>query len=150
VIVGEVLHRMGRGEHESPVVTLGSELDAKSIGHSMTFSRDIYQQDILDAYLLQLAEMVGRRVRNSGFLGRTVSLTVRYADFTTFTRQHSLRDPVQGSLEIYRAAQQILSIHSAAAGNTASGRDPLQPEQTRGADAPLSRRAALAEDNQNH
>ena len=107
-IVGEVLHRMGRGEDESPVVALGSEPDAKSIGHSMTFSRDIYQQDILDAYLLQLAEMVGRRVRNSGFLGRTVSLTVRYADFTTFTRQHSLRDPVQGSLEIYRAAKQIL------------------------------------------
>lgn len=107
-IVGEVLHRMGRGEDESPVVALGSETDAKSIGHSMTFSRDIFQQKILDTYLLQLAEMVGRRVRNSGFLGRTVSLTIRYADFTTFTRQHSLHDPVQGSLEIYRAAKQIL------------------------------------------
>ena len=99
---------MGRGEDESPVVALGSEPDAKSIGHSMTFSRDIFQQDILEAYLLQLAEMVGRRVRTSGFLGRTVSLTIRYADFTTFTRHHSLRDPVQGSLEIYRAAKQIL------------------------------------------
>jgi DNA polymerase-4 len=107
-IIGEVLHRMGKGEDESPVVALGSEPDAKSIGHSMTFSRDIIQQNILEAYLLQLAEMVGRRVRNSGFLGRTVSLTIRYADFTTFSRQRSLRDPVQGSLEIYRAAQQIL------------------------------------------
>ena len=108
-IVGEALHRMGRGEDESPVVPLESAPDAKSIGHSMTFSADISRRDILDAYLLQLSEMVGRRVRREEFCGRTVSLTVRYADFTTFTKQHSLREPVQETLDIYRAALAILS-----------------------------------------
>jgi DNA polymerase-4 len=108
-IIGEVLHCMGRGEDESPVIPLESEPEAKSIGHSMTFSRDIYQRDVIDAYLLQLSEMVGRRVRRERFCGRTVTLTVRYADFTTFSRQHSLRDSIHESIDIYRAAQTILS-----------------------------------------
>ena len=108
-IIGEVLHRMGRGEDESPVVPLEKTPEAKSIGHSMTFSRDILRKELLEAYLLQLSEMVGRRVRRSGFCGRTVSLTVRYADFTTFSRQHSLREPIQGSLELYRTAKNILN-----------------------------------------
>ena len=108
-IIGEVLHRMGRGEDESPVVPLESAPEAKSIGHSMTFSADISRRDILDAYLLQLSEMVGRRVRREGFCGRTVSLIVRYADFTTFCKQHSLREPVQETPDIYCAAQGILS-----------------------------------------
>jgi DNA polymerase-4 len=108
-IIGEVLHRMGRGEDESPVVPLESAPEAKSIGHSMTFSTDIYQRDLLDAYLLQLSEMVGRRLRREGFRGRTVSLTVRYADFTTFGKQHSLGEPVRETLDIYCAAQGILS-----------------------------------------
>jgi DNA polymerase-4 len=108
-VVGEALHRMGRGEDAGPVVPLEREPDAQSIGHSMTFSADISRRDILEANLLQLSERVGRRVRREEFCGRTVSLTVRYADFTTFSKQHSLREPIQGSLEIYRAAIAILS-----------------------------------------
>ena len=141
-IIGEVLHRMGRGEDESPVVPLESEPEAKSIGHSMTFSADIYQRDILDAYLLQLSEMVGRRVRREGFGGRTVSLTVRYADFTTFTKQHSRHHCIQESLDIFRAAQEILSsfrlqqavrLLGVSLSNLSrdSGQIPLFPEQRR-------------------
>jgi DNA polymerase IV len=141
-VVGEALHRMGRGEDESPVVPLESAPEAKSIGHSMTFSADISRWDILDAYLLQLSEMVGRRVRREGFRGRTVSLTVRYADFTTFSKQHSLRESVQETPDIYCAAQSILSSIrlqqavrllgvSLSALSKDTGQIPLFPEQQR-------------------
>ncbi len=141
-IIGEMLLRMGRGDDTSPVVPLEQEPDPKSIGHSMTFSTDIMQRDLIEAYLLQLSEMVGRRVRRGGFCGRTVSLTVRYADFSTFSRQHSLREPIRESLDIYQAAQAILhSIRleqavrllgvSLSTLSKHAGQIPLFPEQQR-------------------
>ena len=108
-VVGEDLIRMARGVDDSPVVPVEQSPDPKSVGHSMTFDRDISCRQTLEDYLLLLAEMVGRRTRQVGCAGRTVALTVRYRDFATFTRHRSLTTPIYNSGDIFRIARSILA-----------------------------------------
>jgi DNA polymerase-4 len=106
-VLGRRLSDMGRGRDDSPVVAVEAEPDAKSIGHSMTLERDVSNRESLEIYLLQLSEMVGRRLRRAGLYGRTVALTLRYADFSTITRQRRQKQPIHDDLEIFQAAREI-------------------------------------------
>ena len=103
-IVGRRLSLMGRGIDGSPVAPLDAAPDAKSVGHSMTLPRDITAREDFEKQLLLLADMVGRRMRAGGYAGRTVALTLRYRDFTTFSRRHTLSHPTACAFEIFRAA----------------------------------------------
>lgn len=108
-VVGEFLHRMGKGIDDAPVVPDREADPVKSVGHSMTLERDVEKREEILRYLLQLSEMVGRRARRYGIAGRTVRLYVRYADFVTdFARQKTLPDYVSLSDDIYRAAVELL------------------------------------------
>ena len=107
-VIGERLHLMGLGMDESPVVPTRDDDEVKSVGHSTTLDRDIGERDEILRVLLQLSEMVGRRARKYGVAGKTVTLTIRYADFTTFGRQQTLPAHVNRSDDIYRAATAIL------------------------------------------
>ncbi len=108
-VVGECLHRMGKGIDDSPVVPEEGAEPVKSVGHSMTLERDLEAREEILWRLLQLSEMVGRRARRYGIAGRTVRLHIRYADFVTdFVRQRTLPDYVSLSDDIYRAAVEIL------------------------------------------
>jgi len=108
-IVGECLHRMGKGLDDTPVVPAEQAEPVKSVGHSMTLEQDIERREDILKYLLQLSEMVGRRARRYGVSGRTVRLQVRYADFfSSFGKQRTLPLFVSLSDDIYRAAVGIL------------------------------------------
>lgn len=107
-VVGERLHLMGLGIDDAPVVPDEEADEVKSVGHSTTLDRDITERRDILRYLLQLSEMVGRRARRYGVQGKTVTLTVRYADFTTFSRQESQGGYINLSDDIYRAAVAIL------------------------------------------
>ncbi len=107
-VVGQRLQRMGRGIDDSPVIPEEEAAEVKSVGHSTTLKQDLTERDDILKVLLQLAEMVGRRARRYGVAGRTVHLTVRYADFTTFEKQEVQPAPLSDSREIYRAAVRIL------------------------------------------
>jgi len=50
---------------------------------------------------MRLSEMVGRRLREANFYARTVQLKLRYKDFTTITRAHTLPAPTQLDTEIF-------------------------------------------------
>ena len=108
-IIGEVLALMGKGIDNSPVIPMEETPPAKSVGHSMTLEKDENKKEKLYNYLMQLAEMVGRRLRREGLCGRTVTLTVRYSDFKTFTRQKTISEHVNYSPDIYKAAAEIFS-----------------------------------------
>jgi len=108
-IIGELLFHMGRGEDDGPVVPLEETPAPKSVGHSMTLKRDITCRGLIAFHLLRLSEMVGRRTRNSGFSGKTVALTIRYKDFSTFTKRRSVSAPIRETRDIYHAAKNILS-----------------------------------------
>ncbi len=87
-IMGEHLHAMGLGLCERPLRR--EESDPKSIGHSTTLPEDIRERELAAAWLLRLAEKVGRRARANDLKGRKVTLTLRYSDFRTLTRQAML------------------------------------------------------------
>ncbi|UCF29948.1 MAG: DNA polymerase IV [bacterium] len=108
-VLGHTLSRMGRGEEDSPVVPLGAGNEkVKSIGHSATLPRDVTDLVTARRVLLTLSEMVGRRARRHDCAGNRVTLTVRYRDFTTFSRQMTLAHPIRTTSRIYRSASAIL------------------------------------------
>ena len=84
-----------------------NERAAKSIGHEMTFADDLHDTDAVRSILLQLAEMVGRRLRQQGQRGAVVRLKLRYGDFTTLVRQQKVA-PTADDLELYRTACTLL------------------------------------------
>ncbi len=108
-IIGERLKLMGRGLYPDPVKAPGFEDGAKSVGHSMTLPEDVSEKYIIKKYLLKLSEMVGARARGHGLKGRKVTLTLRYPDFFTFTRQCTLSQPTNDTHVIYAHAVEVLS-----------------------------------------
>lgn len=107
-VFGDVLHAMGNGTYDMPVVPCFEQPDIKSVGHSHTLARNTRDWNVLERNLLRLSEMVGRRLREQGFAGRTVTLVVRYADMHTFTRRRSLTEYIDDGYDIYQAALSIL------------------------------------------
>ena len=81
---------------------VGADLDAKSISHEHTYNEDTNDPAQLESTLMRLSEMVGRRLRESNFHARTVQLKLRYKDFTTITRAHTLPSPTQLDTEIFQ------------------------------------------------
>jgi DNA polymerase-4 len=80
---------------------VAADRDAKSISHEHTYNEDTAHQTQLESTLMRLSEMVGRRLRESNFYARTVQLKLRYKDFTTITRAHTLANPTQLDTEIF-------------------------------------------------
>ena len=79
----------------------------KSMGAEETFDRDHRDVERLRATLRGQAERVARELREERLAGRTVTLKLRFADFTTITRSHT-DDPTQDGLKIYREAAALL------------------------------------------
>ena len=73
----------------------------KSIGNETTFEHDVDDPDVIQARLLALADQVAGRLRAAGYVGRTVSLKIRFADFSTITRSRTLSAPTDVAKEIY-------------------------------------------------
>jgi DNA polymerase-4 len=97
---------MGNGKLERPIEVVTSE--PKSIGHSITLPKDLWKREEITSCLLRLSEKVGRRARRYGYKGKKITLTVRYADFETFTKQTTLPAYTNDTGEIYRSAVAIL------------------------------------------
>ena len=80
---------------------VGENTDAKSISHEHTFNQDTANHEQLESTLMRLSEMVGRRLRESGLHTRTIQLKLRYKDFTTITRAHSVSSATQLDTQIF-------------------------------------------------
>lgn len=108
-IIGERFKLMAQGIDTSPVIPAGQEPDAKSVGHSMTLDKDVSDTETLERHILQLSEMVGRRLRRGGYAGRTVALTLRYHDFHTVTKRNTVGMYMSHSIDIFLVARDIFS-----------------------------------------
>ena len=86
---------------------VGADVDAKSISHEHTYNEDTADPAQLESTLLRLSEMVGRRLREAGFHARTVQLKLRYKDFTTITRAHTLPNSTQLDTEIFAQVRNL-------------------------------------------
>jgi DNA polymerase-4 len=87
--------------------TFGAREDPKSISHEHTYSEDTAEAERLEATLARLSEMVGRRLREHGLHARTVQLKLRYQDFSTITRAHSLDHSTQLDNELFDTVRDL-------------------------------------------
>jgi DNA polymerase IV len=82
---------------------MGGDPD-KSMGASETFGHDTDDRAVIVRELLRLTDRVTTRMRAAGVAGRTVTITVRFADFTTITRSRTLTEATDVTQEVFRAA----------------------------------------------
>ena len=107
--LGARLHDLAWGTDRSEVVArnavaFGHGEPDRSMGAQSTFAADSRDREHVLRQLLRLTTKVTARMRRAGKVGRTVALTVRFADFTTVTRSRTLREPTDVTLEVYRTA----------------------------------------------
>jgi len=76
----------------------------RSMGAQETFGRDTDDREVILREVLRLTAKVAVRMRVARVAGRTVALTVRFADFTTITRSRTLAEATDVTQEIYRTA----------------------------------------------
>jgi len=121
---------------------VGEGGDPKSISHEHTYSEDTADVEKIESTLMRLSEMVGRRLREHRLHARTIQLKLRYKDFTTITRAHSLPAATQLDTEIFEqvrtlfrknwrkgAQVRLLGVHASSFEPIAEQRDMLEDER---------------------
>jgi DNA polymerase-4 len=98
---GAAMARQARGMDNRLVVR---EREAKSVSQETTFRHDLSDAEALEGHLLRLCEGVARRLKRSQMAAGTVAIKLRYADFTTLTRQMTLAVPTDDEKVIHRTA----------------------------------------------
>ncbi|WP_091321976.1 DNA polymerase IV [Geodermatophilus ruber] len=101
---GAHLHELAWGRDPRRVVPDEPE---KSAGHEETFATDVDDPAVIHRELLRLAERTAGRLRSGGWLARTVSIKVRFADFATITRARTLDVPTDVGQELYDVARAL-------------------------------------------
>jgi DNA polymerase-4 len=105
VAVGNQLHHLAWGTDARGVTARrGSHEPDRSMGADETFGRDTDDRAVVMRELLRLSAKVTRRMRTAGVAGRTVTLKVRFADFTTLTRSRTLADATDVTGEVHATA----------------------------------------------
>ncbi|MBN8508402.1 MAG: DNA polymerase IV [Burkholderiales bacterium] len=105
---GAWLHDAAHGRDDRPVVTHSEPV---SISRETTFERDLHakaDRALLAAIFDRLCEQVAADLTRKGYAGRTIGIKLRFDDFRTVTRDHTLPAPVADAAEIRRAAGQCL------------------------------------------
>ncbi len=110
--LGSHLHELAWGTDRRTITprnvsAFGGGDPDKSMGAQETFGRDTDDREVILRELLRLATKVTHRMRVAGVAGRTVSITVRFADFTTITRSRTLPEATDVTQEIYRTATRL-------------------------------------------
>ncbi len=103
---GQKLHDLAWARDPRRVATHHVE---KSIGHENTFPEDIRDEQQLRRELLEQAGRVAARLRAAGYRARTVSLKLRFADFTTVSRSHTLAEPTDVTRRIHEETTALLT-----------------------------------------
>ncbi|MEN6312975.1 MAG: DNA polymerase IV [Clostridiaceae bacterium] len=106
---GEELKRLTNGIDPSPV-TPHPKAETKSISRSTTLSRDTADMEYARSVLLRLSEEVGEEARRNDFKGKTVSIVIRYDDFSTITRQKAIT-PTFLTMDIYKTGSALLEAN---------------------------------------
>src|SRR5918997_2466927 len=98
---GAVLAELAWGRDSRRVVSSTPE---RSVGSQQTFAADSADPQVIKRELLRMADRTASRMRKQRVLGRTVSICVRFADFTEVNRSATMPSPTDVTEEIYLAA----------------------------------------------
>ncbi len=101
---GERFYRLARGQDQRPVVP---DNQAKSIGNEKTFECDIQESEKIRFILLEQIEHVARRLRRHQLCARTITVKIRFGNFETITRSHTLPTPTNISDELWHTARRL-------------------------------------------
>ncbi len=102
------LHAAAHGQDDRPVVT---EAERKSVSRETTFERDLHprrDRAELTGILVALCDRVAADLQALGVRGRTVGIKLRYEDFRTLTRDHTLREPLADPAGLLAASRECL------------------------------------------
>ena len=102
---GATMARQAQGIDHRPLV---AERDPKSLSQERTFAQDLSDAKDLEQQLRNLSRRVSSRLKRANLVAGTVAVKLRYADFTTCTRQISLSVPTDNEQEIYQTALTLL------------------------------------------
>ena len=113
---GKAMQARAAGLDERPVVP---DREEKSISAEETFDKDIRDAAVLERRLTALADRAAARLRAAGLCAGRVTVKIRRADFTTYTRQCALEPPTQDTAAVCAGAQRLLRTWLAGRGNVA-------------------------------
>jgi DNA polymerase IV len=105
---GAWMHEAAHGRDERPVVTYS---EPKSISRETTFEDDLHpvrDRKRLSQIFTELCVQVAADLARKGYVGRTIGLKLRYDNFKTVTRDHTLDAPTGDAAAIRRAAGECL------------------------------------------
>ena len=131
--IGQVAarHLMDLSWGRDPRHVTPEQLD-RSVSAERTFDTDVDDYDVVLAQVLDLSESVARRLRSSELMAKTISIKVRFSDFTTITRSKTLTSTTDVGHDVYACAKRLFTdLHLARTrvrliGVKASGLVPLQ------------------------
>jgi DNA polymerase-4 len=111
----ELVRRYGKaGRHYHDIVTANDNREVKtdrlrkSIGAENTFSNDLFDEAEVSEALRQIHETLSRRIDKTGRKGRTITLKIKYHDFTVKTRSKSLDYYTNDSTVIWTVVNELL------------------------------------------
>jgi len=105
---GTALYRKARGGDSYEFVL---DAEPKSISHNHTFGEDTTDVVALESMLSHLSQKACKRLREAGLSSRTLTLTIRYAGFDTYTRSKTLPEPIQFDADAFRAFLSLFREH---------------------------------------
>jgi len=108
---GLVLSSFANGLDTSPVAREEEEVPIKSVGNSTTAPRDLTCDQDASIVFWMLSESVAQRLREGGFLCRTVQITLRDNELFSFERQMKLPVPTCLASDLHAAAMKLLRTH---------------------------------------
>jgi DNA polymerase-4 len=105
---GAWMHEAAHGRDERAVVTFS---EPKSISRETTFERDLHavrDRDTLSGIFTDLCVRLSEDLARKGYLGKTIGIKLRYDNFKTVTRDHTIEQPTADARTIRRAAGECL------------------------------------------
>jgi DNA polymerase IV len=101
---GTALYRKARGIDSYEFFV---DAEPKSISHNQTFGQDTNDRAQLESTLSHLCQKAAKRLRDAGLHARAVTLTLRFADFKTITRNQTLSEPSDLDAVLLQAVREL-------------------------------------------
>ncbi|HEY2119783.1 MAG TPA: DNA polymerase IV [Candidatus Acidoferrum sp.] len=105
---GTALFRKARGGDAYEFLI---DAEPKSISHNHTFGQDTEDIEEMESLLSHLSQKACKRLREAGLSVRTITLTIRYAGFETYTRSRTMPDPVRLDSDIFAVFLKLFREH---------------------------------------
>jgi DNA polymerase IV len=87
------------------------DAEPKSISHNHTFGEDTSDVAVMESLLSHLSQKACKRLREAGLSSRSLTLTIRYAGFETYTRSKTVQEPLRLDADIFAVFLELFRVH---------------------------------------